>query len=85
MAAVSARQGGGDAVEEDCVYWDGDGVGCATSHLQPVMKRSRGRSACVCVDGARAVAEEADEFVYVKFGNCTEGGGRCWPAANGEV
>ena len=78
LAAASAREGRRDdgVVEGACQRADG-GVGCAASHLRPVMKRSRGRSSCVCVDDQKALAEDADEYVYVRFSNCTEEG-RCW-------
>lgn len=81
LAAASARPLGA-AVEEACAPSDGGGVSCGAAHLQPVMKRSRGISACVCVEGPGAAAAEADEFVYVRYSNCSEGGGTCW--AGGE-
>jgi hypothetical protein len=52
-------------------------VGCAAGHLVPMMKRSRGVSACVCVDGQKAAEMEADEFVYVRYEGCSEGGQKC--------
>jgi hypothetical protein len=42
-----------------------------------MVKRSRGTSACVCVDPHTATSTEYDEFVLVRFNNCTEGGGSC--------
>jgi hypothetical protein len=79
MLAAASAQPLGAVVEEACLPSDGGGVSCGAAHLQPVMKRSRGRSVCVCVEGAAAA--EADEFVYVRYGNCSEGGGVCWAGA----
>jgi hypothetical protein len=80
LAVSSARQGSAPA-EEECVASEGsDGgreVGCTAGHLVPMMKRSRGVSACVCVDGQKAAEVEADEFVYVRYEGCSEEGQKC--------
>ena len=76
-AAGRARDGREASRRAEATGGRRGGVGCAASHLRPVMKRSRGRSSCVCVDEQKALAEEADEYVYVRFSNCTEEG-RCW-------
>jgi hypothetical protein len=82
LAAASSRQGAEHAlVEEACHVSVGAAaareVSCTSHRLQPMMKRSRGTSACVCVDMHTATSTEYDEFVLVRFDNCTEGGGSC--------
>jgi hypothetical protein len=81
MLALSTPHQGSALAEEECVVSDasdaGREVGCTAGHLVPMMKRSRGVSACVCVDGQRAAEVEADEFVYVRYEGCSEGGQKC--------
>jgi hypothetical protein len=60
-------------------------VSCSSPHLQPMIKRSRGKSSCVCVDTHKATSTEYAEFVLVRFDNCTAGGGSCTLGQQGLV
>ena len=90
LVAASERQPGGEGgalAEEACEFSDaqasaGGGAGaievsCASSKLQPFIKRSRGVSACACAEGQRAFAVQSHEFVAVRFADCSELGDRC--------
>jgi hypothetical protein len=82
LAAASSRQGAEHALQEEACHVSPGAaaareVSCSSPRLQPMVKRSRGSSACVCVDPHTATSTEYDEFVLVRFNNCTEGGGSC--------
>jgi len=86
MVATSEQQpqAGNKLVEEPCEFAgarasDGGGVevSCASPQLQPVVKRSRGTSTCVCADSQHIFAVATPDFVAVRFADCSENSARC--------
>ena len=57
---------------------DRNEVSCGNNRLVPKIKRSRGRSECVCVDSNTVFAYKTTEFVVVHFQNCTDMEKRCF-------
>lgn len=63
-------------IEEPCVL-DNQEVTCRHSKLHPKIKRSRGKSECICAEENEIFGIKTEDFVVIHFNNCTDQSARC--------